>query len=70
MTAAISGFAIGDMIATTNINLVSFNPANSVLGLNENGARVDTLHLVGSFAGDVFALHQTASGSVITLEHS
>jgi hypothetical protein len=70
VTAAISGFAIGDAISMAGVDAMSFNALTGVLTLSEHNAQVESLHLVGSFAGDVFALHQMAAGAVITLQHS
>jgi hypothetical protein len=70
VASAISGFSIGDMIATTNVDAVSFVAKTGMLTLSDDGAKVGTLHFVGSFAGDIFAVNQTAAGSVITLQHS
>jgi T5SS/PEP-CTERM-associated repeat protein len=70
VTAAISGFAIGDIIAMANVDAVSFNAANGRLTLSDHNAQVETLHLTGSFLGDTFAVHQTLAGAMITLQHS
>jgi T5SS/PEP-CTERM-associated repeat protein len=69
VTAAISGFAIGDAIAMPDVDAVSFDAATGRLTLSEHNAQVATLHLTGGFAGDEFAIHQTAGGAVITLQH-
>jgi hypothetical protein len=69
VTAAISGFAIGDAISNADVDAVSFNAPTGMLTLSEHNAQVESLHLVGGFAGDAFALHQTAAGAVITLRH-
>lgn len=70
VTAAISGFAIGDIITMANIDAVSFNAATGRLTLSDHSAQVETLHLTGSFAGDSFAINHTMSGAVITLQHA
>jgi hypothetical protein len=54
VTAAISGFSIDDMIDTTNVDAASFNAPAGVLSLSDHNVHVASLHLVGSFAGDVF----------------
>ncbi len=69
VTAAISGFSIGDAINMANIDAVSFNAPKGILTISENNAQVETLHLVGNFAGDMFAVHQTSAGAVISLQH-
>jgi len=70
VTAAISGFAIGDMIAIGSVDAVSFAAATGILTLSENNAQVETLHLAGSFSGEMFAVHQSAGHAIITLQHS
>jgi T5SS/PEP-CTERM-associated repeat protein len=69
VTAAISGFSLGDVIAMANVNAVSFAAATGMLTLSENGVKVDTLHLLGSFTGDTFGVQQTAADALITLHH-
>ncbi len=68
--AAISGFALGDIIAMAGVDTVSFNATNGMLTLSNQGVQVDRLHLTGSFAGDTFAVHQSAAGALISLQHS
>jgi hypothetical protein len=70
VTAAISGFSIGDMIDMANIDAVSFNAKTGTLTLSDHNAQVETLHFAGNFTGNMFAVHQTATGGVITLEHA
>ncbi len=67
VTAAISGFAIGDVIGMANIDAVSFNAATGRLTLSDHDAPVETLRLVGNFSGDGFTLQQTAAGAMIGL---
>jgi T5SS/PEP-CTERM-associated repeat protein len=69
VTAAIAGFAIGDIIAMAKVDAVSFNPTTGSLVLLDQGAKIDSLHMVGNFAGDTFNLSQTTAGAVITLSH-
>jgi T5SS/PEP-CTERM-associated repeat protein len=69
VTAAIAGFAIGDIIAMAKVDAVSFNATTGILTLADLGKTVDSLHLAGSFAGDTFNVNQTATGAVITLSH-
>ncbi len=69
VSATISGFAVGDIIEMAGVDAVSFNPANNVLTLSDHGIQVDRLHLAGSFAGDTFAVHQSAIGAMISLQH-
>ncbi len=66
----ISGFALGDIIAMANVDAVSFNAANGVLTLSDQGLQVDRLHLAGSFTGDTFSVHQSAAGALIALQHA
>ena len=68
--AAISGFALGDIIAMAGVDAVSFNAKNGMLTLSEHGVQVDRLHLTGSFAGNTFAVHQSAAGALISLQHT
>jgi len=70
VTAAISGFSLGDVIAMANVNAVSFAAATGMLTLSENGVKVDTLHLLGSFTGDTFGVQQTAADAIISLHQS
>jgi len=70
VTAAISGFAIGDMIAMANVDAVSFNAPTGMLTLTEHGVKVESLHLLGSFTGDTFGVQQTVAGAIIALHHS
>jgi T5SS/PEP-CTERM-associated repeat protein len=67
VTAAISGFALGDIIAMANVNAVSFNAPTGMLTLSEQGVKVETLHLLGSFAGDTFGVQQTTADAIISL---
>jgi T5SS/PEP-CTERM-associated repeat protein len=69
VTAAISGFAIGDVIGMANVDAASFNVPTGMLTLTEHGVKVESLHLLGSFTGDTFAIQQTAAGALITLHH-
>jgi len=69
VTAPISGFAIGDTIAMANVDAVSFTAATGMLALSDKSVSVDTLHLVGSFSGDTFAVTQTGTEAMITLHH-
>jgi T5SS/PEP-CTERM-associated repeat protein len=68
--AKIIGFAAGDIIAMASIDAFSFTPSSGSLKLIDQGATVSTLHLVGSYSGDIFGVTQTTSGSEITLSHS
>ena len=69
VTAAISGFAIGDIIAMANVDAVSFKASTGILTLSDHGTKVESLHLTGNFAGDTFGVSQTAAGALITLRH-
>ena len=40
-----------------------------MLTLSEHGVKMETLHLLGSYAGDTFAVQQTAAGALVTLHH-
>jgi hypothetical protein len=68
--AAISGFAIGDIIAMANVDTASFNAPTGMLTLSQHGVKVESLHLLGSFTGDTFAVQQTVADAVVTLHHS
>jgi T5SS/PEP-CTERM-associated repeat protein len=70
VSAAISGFAIGDIIQMAKVDAVSFNATTGSLTLSDLGKTVDSLHMVGSFAGDTFGVSQTTAGAAITLSHS
>jgi len=63
----IIGFAAGDIIAIANIDAVSFTASSGTLKVTEAGGKVLNLHLLGTYTGDSFALHQTASGTQISL---
>jgi T5SS/PEP-CTERM-associated repeat protein len=65
--ASISGFGIGDIIEMANVDAVSFNATTGNLTLSDQGLQVSVLHLAGSFAGDTFAVTQSANGAMITL---
>ena len=69
VTAPIAGFSIGDVIAMAHVTAVSFAASTGMLTLSENNVTVASLHLVGSFAGDTFAVHQSATDAMITLQH-
>jgi T5SS/PEP-CTERM-associated repeat protein len=70
VTAPISGFAIGDIIAMANVTTATFTASTGMLVLGDNGVNVDSLHLLGSFTGDTFSVQQTLSDSFISLHHS
>ena len=70
VSAAISGFAIGDLIAMANVDAASFNATTGILTLSEHGLKVDSLHLLGNFTGDTFSVQQTVADAVISLHHS
>lgn len=70
VTAAISGFALGDVIAMANVDAASFSAATGMLTLSEHGVTVERLHLIGSFAGDTFGVQQTAADAIITLHQT
>jgi T5SS/PEP-CTERM-associated repeat protein len=70
VTSAISGFALTDMISMANITAVSFTASTGVLKLMNNATAVGSLHMVGNFTGDTFAVHQSAGTGIITLQHS
>jgi len=70
VSAAISGFAIGDIIAMANVDAASFNATTGMLTLSEHGLKVDSLHLLGNFTGDTFSVQQTVADAVISLHHS
>jgi fibronectin-binding autotransporter adhesin len=69
VTAAISGFSLGDILQTTNVDAASFSAPTGILTLSEHGVKVETLHLLGRFAGDTFTVQQTAAGALITFHH-
>ena len=69
VTAPISGFAIGDVIRMANVDAASFMASTGMLTLKDHGATVESLHLLGSFAGDTFAVTQSATDAMITLQH-
>jgi fibronectin-binding autotransporter adhesin len=68
-TAPISGFAIGDVIGMANVDAAAFTASTGMLVLSDHGVKVDSLHLLGNFTGDTFAVQQTLSDSMITLHH-
>jgi T5SS/PEP-CTERM-associated repeat protein len=70
IAAAISGFAIGDIIVMADVDAASFNAPTGMLTLSEHGVKVESLHLLGSFTGDTFSVQQTIGDSLITLHHS
>jgi T5SS/PEP-CTERM-associated repeat protein len=70
VAAPISGFAIGDIIAMANVTDATFTASTGMLVLTDNGVNVDSLHFLGSFAGDTFGVQQTVSDALITLQHS
>src|SRR5580658_2434468 len=70
VTAAISGFGLGDVIAMANVDAASFSAATGMLTLTEHGVKVEILHLLGSFAGDTFGVQQTAADAIISLHQS
>lgn len=69
VTGAISGFTFGDTIATTNVDAASFNAVTGMLTLSEHGVKMESLHLLGSYTGDTFALQQGGAGALVTLHH-
>jgi T5SS/PEP-CTERM-associated repeat protein len=69
VTSVLSGFAIGDIIAMGGVDAVSFNAPTGILTLSDKGAKVDTLHLAGNFAGDTFSVNQSLAGAMIGLRH-
>jgi T5SS/PEP-CTERM-associated repeat protein len=70
VAAAISGFAIGDIIAMANVDAASFNASTGMLTLSEHSVKVESLHLLGSFTDDTFTVQQTLGDAMITLHHS
>ena len=70
VTFAISGFAVGDIIATANITAATFTASTGMLALSDNGVKMDSLHLLGSFTGDTCAVQQTLSDSLISVHHN
>jgi T5SS/PEP-CTERM-associated repeat protein len=70
VAAKIIGFAAGDIIAMASIDAVSYTASSGLLHLIDQGATVSTLHLVGSYGGDIFGVTQTTSGAQITLSQS
>ena len=70
VTASISGFSVGDVISMANVDAASFNATTGSLTLSDKGAKVESLNLVGSYAGDTFAVSQSVAGALITLQHS
>ncbi len=70
VTAPLSGFAIGDVIAMANITAATFTASTGMLMLSNNGVNVDSLHLLGSFVGDTFGVQQTVSDAIISVHHS
>jgi hypothetical protein len=70
VTSPISGFAVGDIIAMANVTAATFTASTGMLALSDNGVKVDSLHLLGSFTGDTFAVQQTLSDSLISLHHN
>ncbi len=69
VTAGISGFALGDIIAMANVDAVSFNAPTGMLTLSEHGVKVESLHLLGNFSGETFGVQQTMADAVISLHH-
>ena len=69
VTASISGFAIGDIIAMAHIDAVTFAASTGTLTLGAHNATVESLHLVGNFTGDTFGVQQTTGDALITLHH-
>ena len=65
----ISGFAIGDILSMASVDAVSFNAANGILTLSEHHAFVENLHFTGTFAGDMFTIHQQNGMGMIGLTH-
>jgi hypothetical protein len=70
VTPPISGFAVGDIIAMANVTTATFTASTGMLALSDNGVKVDSLHLLGSFTGDTCAVQQTLSDSLISVHHS
>ncbi len=67
VTSVIAGFQIGDTLSMAGVDTASWNQAKGTLTLSEQGHTVDTLHLSGSFTGDVFQVQQGSAGAVISL---
>jgi T5SS/PEP-CTERM-associated repeat protein len=70
LSSKIIGFAAGDIIAMASIDGASFSASSGLLKLSEHGSTLSTLHLVGSYSGDIFGVTQTTAGAQITLSHS
>jgi hypothetical protein len=68
VASAISGFDTGDAIDLENLRATSDSYAGGVLSLFDGAARVASLSIVGSYAGQVFALSADgAGGTDVTL---
>jgi hypothetical protein len=68
VASAISGFATGDAIDLEKLRATSDSYAGGVLSLFDGAARVASLSIVGSYAGQVFALSADgAGGTDVTL---
>jgi hypothetical protein len=66
--AELSGFGFGDQIVTTGVSSATWSAATGSLTLFEGSQNVDTLHLAGSYAGDIFKVSQSHGASVITVQ--
>jgi fibronectin-binding autotransporter adhesin len=67
VTSSITGFTFGDQISMAGVDKAVWSAAKGTLTLTDQGHAVDTLHLGGSYAGDLFDVQQSHNGTVITL---
>jgi T5SS/PEP-CTERM-associated repeat protein len=67
VNSTITGFTFGDQIEMAGIDKAVWSSTTQTLKLSDAGKTVDSLHLTGSYATDVFSVAQTGSLGVITL---
>jgi T5SS/PEP-CTERM-associated repeat protein len=65
--SSLTGFTFSDHIEMAGIDKAVWDGAKQTLVLSDAGKAVDALHLVGSYAADVFTVTQSGGIGVITL---
>jgi T5SS/PEP-CTERM-associated repeat protein len=67
VSSAVTGFTLGDMISMANITAVSFTASTGVLKLMDNAVVAGSLHMVGNFSGETFAVHASGGTNIVAL---